>query len=270
MKPTARKADAGFAISVYDQSIIEDNAQELADPRAGAGVFVTNGLLKPGGEISRKGWDLLNEDIRHIEKNAMVWMKNRFLGARDEGHDSYGDLVGTFYFNPHDPGHAHLVDLAANTGRQERIDFQDLGYGDFALTAFSDVSDFGKALLGGGITFFDVKPEDMEVIENTLKSARRFGRPKQSSYPVREQPMNEYGFATRRDAATAMADAMNLDPDAVYQALGDLRQQFGRWESLRGDEYHRVSRLVWDYVTGADYPYREPHRTPRRPPRRPR
>jgi hypothetical protein len=201
------EAEAGFAIGVYDQGMIESNADvqfglgRHVDPRDRAwaeeeGLFNNDSGTKEG-TITAKGWDLLNDDIAKIEKNAMAWMKRKFLDARDEGHGGHGgeELIGTFWFDPRNADQAQLVDLAADTGRQERIDFVDTSFGDFGDTAFDGVSKFGGLILGGGITFFDVKPEDMEVVEDTLWRAlrdeeeveeRRRGRPVQE---VRRNPM---------------------------------------------------------------------------------
>jgi hypothetical protein len=169
-RASGRDADAGFAVGVHDQGIIESNAEDAfreADPDEKQ-IQKASGFVDNGGAITKKGWDQINSDIAQIERNAMTWMRKTFKDARDEGHDSHGELVGTFWFEPTDPKQAYLVELAANSGRQERIDMVDLSFGDLASTAFDGVSDFGASVLGGQITFFDVKPEDMEVVEKAL------------------------------------------------------------------------------------------------------
>jgi len=108
-----------------------------------------------------------------LERNALAWMRATFNSVRDDGHDGHDYLVGSFWFDPTDPNQAYLVDLASPGN--ERIDMNDASYGDLANTVFNEVSSFGASVLGGQINFFDVKPEDMEIIEETLE--RRGPRP---------------------------------------------------------------------------------------------
>lgn len=175
-RPQPREATAGFAITVEGQHTIEDNARDRVDsyPEESR-QMIAAGLIKADGEITQKGWDQINADIGKIERNSMAWMRQKFQHARDEGHDSHDDLVGTFWFNPDDPEHAYLVDLASQSGRNERVDMIDASYGDLSKTAFDGVSDFGGGLLGGAIYFFDVQPEDMEAVEATLSRGSKRG-----------------------------------------------------------------------------------------------
>lgn len=173
----AVRSSAGFAIGSDSQDLIEENVRErfgskYGDPKDRARA-IREGWIDAQGEITNDGWDLLNDDTAQIERNALAWMSKKFLNARDEGHDKYDDLVGTFWFDPTDPEQAQLIELAADTGRQERIDVVDASYGDLARTAFKLVSDFGSSVLGGSITFFGVSPEDMETIEETLATRKR-------------------------------------------------------------------------------------------------
>lgn len=177
-RPAPREADAGFAIGVYDQRNIEDNAWERFGPKWGEKEHrdraMQDGLVDAEGKITQKGWDLIGDDSWQLEDNAMKWMRKTFRSAQDQGHDQHGDLVGSFTFDPTNPDHAWLVELASpSPGRNERIDMTDASYGDLAHTAFDGVSDFGASVLGGAITFFDVKPEDMEAIEQTLEAERK-------------------------------------------------------------------------------------------------
>ena len=220
--PIARKheAEAGFAIGVYDEGILESNADErfgrhgdVADRQRaeGEGLINTDNGTK-AVTITQKGWDQLNEDIRRIEANALNWMGRKFIQVRDEGHGQ-DDLVGTFWFDPTDEEQAWLVDLAADTGRQERIDMVDTSYGDLANTVFDGVSDFGASVLGGGITFFDVKPEDMEVVEQTLEHERR-----RSTHEAPRRP--RYAGEDERWIINSLTDirtyVSNVNPGGVY------------------------------------------------------
>ncbi len=178
-RPAPREADAGFAIGFYPQDIIEENARDKFEDTRHNPEFkreaLAAGLMDNSGQVTQKGWDLLNNDIARIEKNSMAWLRQKFTSVRDEGHGGHGgdELIGTFWFDPSNPEHARLIELAADTGRQERIDMVDLTYGDLANTALNGVSDFGASVLGGQITFFAVKPEDMEAIEQTLEHANK-------------------------------------------------------------------------------------------------
>jgi hypothetical protein len=168
--PAKIEASAGFEIHIDDQGVIEDNARErfgadYGDPEARAEALRA-GLVDDAGEITRTGWDLLNEDIRKIEGNALSWLRRKFQHARDDGHGSGGDLVGSVWFDPYNEEHAYLIELASQKGRSERIDMVDASYGDLANTAFNGVSGFGANVLGGAIYFFDVQPEEVwEIIE---------------------------------------------------------------------------------------------------------
>jgi hypothetical protein len=176
--PSRREAEAGFAITTYDQRTIEGNALERFGPKWGdpedLRKAMGDGWVDANGAITQAGWDQLIEDINQIERNAMAWMKGTFTDARDEGHQ-HDDLVGTFWFDPADYEQARLVELASDIGRHERIDMVDASYGDLADSAMNGVSDFGASVLGGHITFFDVKPEDMEALTVTLER-RAHGR----------------------------------------------------------------------------------------------
>ena len=169
------ESSAGFAVDFYGQDIIESNAEDSFREAGTAQKheMLATGFIDKQGAITKKGWNQLNKDIAQIERNAMTWLRKTFHNARDEGHGQHEDLIGSFWFDPLDPEQAHLIDLASEGGRQERIDMTDASYGDFADTAFNGASDFGATVLGGSITFFAVKPEDMEIVEQTLEVQRR-------------------------------------------------------------------------------------------------
>ena len=172
LRQAPRESEAGFAIGVYHQSHIEENARERIDPRYGDAdlrrEWIAAGWIDKKGAITAKGWALLNQDIDRAEHNSLEWLRKKFQHARDDGHDSHDDLVGSFWFDPTNPEHAELIDLASSSpGRSERIDMSDASFGDLADTAFDGVSDLGGNVLGGQIVFYGVKPEDWAVIEAT-------------------------------------------------------------------------------------------------------
>jgi hypothetical protein len=176
-KQPAREAEAAFSVGFHPDDVVEANAEDSYAEDPARATALRAGFIDEQGAITRKGWDQLSDDVMRIERNAMAWMRKKFLHVRDEGHGSFDDLVGTFWFDPTDPEQAALVELAAQEGRQERIDMQDASYGDFAHTAMDGVSDFGWSVLGGAIYFDHVEPEDMEIIERTLETERKKRRP---------------------------------------------------------------------------------------------
>ena len=193
-----REAEAGFAIGFYGEDIIESNSEErFKDTTASEKRdMLSSGFVDKRGRVTPKGWDQINEDMVKIERNSVAWMRKKFGAVRDDGHDSYSDLVGNFWFDPSNPDQADLVELAANTGRQERIDMVDTSFGDLGRTAFDGISDFGASVLGGQITFFDVKPEDMEIIEETLERQRK----RSSKRSAHEAPMRAVRSPVREHA----------------------------------------------------------------------
>jgi hypothetical protein len=92
-----------------------------------------------------------------------------FGRASDQGHDASGGLIGSLSFNPRNATQAHNIVV----GKNERVDFNDASYGDFARSgAWKGVSSFGQDVLGGHITFFDIQPPDaFEIAEETADKA---------------------------------------------------------------------------------------------------
>jgi hypothetical protein len=176
-KKTSEEASAGFAVHIDHEDVIKDNARERFGPDYGDAAerdkAMKAGLVDAQGKITDRGWELLNKDSRILENNALTWLRKTFGRASDQGHDSSGDLIGGLSFNPRSVKQAHNIYLGAREGRQERIDFSDTGYGDFAGSgAWKGVSNFGQDVLGGHITFFDVQPpEAIQIAEETTDRA---------------------------------------------------------------------------------------------------
>jgi len=173
-----RRGDCGFMIGTADERLIEDNARERYGKeygdQAACRELAKLGFLAYDGTITPKGWEQLNRDIATLEKNALQWLRNTFIWARDDGH--HGDLAGAVGFDPKNAKHAELIDLASSTGRSERIDMSDASFGDLALTVWAGVSDFGANVLDGAITFYDVDEEDRDAIEATLDAKRELDK----------------------------------------------------------------------------------------------
>jgi hypothetical protein len=104
------------------------------------------------------------------------WLRKTFGRASDQGHDSTGDLIGGLSFDPRSVKHARNIYMGAREGRQERVDFSDTSYGDFAGSdgAWKGISNFGQDVLSGHITFFDIQPrEAIGTAEKTVERVRR-------------------------------------------------------------------------------------------------
>ena len=173
--PALTEASAGFAIHTDHEDVVADNAREHFGPDYGDAADrakqMKAGLVDGKGKITDRGWEQLNKDIRTLEGNALSWLRKIFGRASDQGHDSYGDLIGGTSFNPRNATQAHNIVM----GKNERVDFSDASYGDFARRgAWKGISDFGQSVLGGQITFFDIDPGALEIAEETAdKAAQR-------------------------------------------------------------------------------------------------
>lgn len=175
---TKTEASAGFAIGTYHEDVVQDNARERFGPDYGDAAerarAVKAGLVDAKGKITDRGWKQLNKDIMTLESNALAWLRKTFGGASDQGHDAHGDLIGGLSFDPRNATQARNLVV----GKDERVDFSDASYGDFARKgAWKGVSRFGQEVLGGGINFFDVQPpEALEIAEETASRSPRRAR----------------------------------------------------------------------------------------------
>jgi hypothetical protein len=266
-KPT-REASAGFAITVYGQRTLEDFARDTFGPNGDAAdreEATRAGLVDANGEITQRGWDQLSDDIGKIEDNSLAWMRQKFLGASDQGHDGYDDLVGNVRFDPTNVDQAALIDL----GTKERIDMVDTSFGDLGDSALNGVSSFGGRILGGHVTFFDVQPEDMEVVQQTLAGARKQRKGPTQTGGVRRTRgggtrfSETNGLSERRAALDPLApihgngvayfdvdgDPESLDIRAgevpVDVVVGYMQRRLNGGSARRGD---RPGEVVVDYV----------------------
>lgn len=163
----------GFAIGTYSEDIIEANAKESYGPEyahpathAGSESYEMQkaGLVDAKGQITKKGWEVLNEDVGQLERNSLRWLQKTFEGARDEGHGGYNgdELLGTVWFDLDNPHQVETLDI----GIDERIDMSDSSYGDLANVVWKGVSRFGESVLGGAIHFFDISDDMKEEISD--------------------------------------------------------------------------------------------------------
>jgi len=61
-------------------------------------------------------------------------------------------------------------------------------------------------------------------------------------------------FTTITELQDELADSMDLDPEAVRNALRANRDLWGRYEEITPAQYAAISRAVYEQVTGEDYP----------------
>jgi len=142
---------AGFAIETWDQDLIEAAAEEAVSGKGVPSEF--RRFVHTDGTITQAGWTTLNKDVERLEINSMNWLKHKFEGAQDEGHNNYGELAGTLWYDPKDKAQLDLLDI----GQTERLDMVDSSYGDLAKTVWNGVSGFGQGVLGGAIHILDVE-----------------------------------------------------------------------------------------------------------------
>lgn len=153
--------DGWYSIGTGHESDIDDLSREKFGPRGTEPeyrrIFLREGLIDKEGEVTQKGWDLLNEDIGKLERNVFGWLRKSLDGARDEGHGDSGDLIGGFWFDAHNPKQLEIVVVGVENGINES-DF------DLDLLAWKDLSDFGTAILNVNI-YLNV---DKEVLDKAL------------------------------------------------------------------------------------------------------
>jgi hypothetical protein len=171
--PMIGQSSAGFDIHTDHEDVVEDNARERFGPDYGDAADrakrVKEGLVDEQGKITKRGWELLNKDIAALERNALGWLRKTFGNASDQGHDAQGGLIGSVSFDPLNVSHARNILM----GKNERIDFSDSSYGDFAREAWKGVSTFGQEVLGGSINFFDIDQNALDIAEETVDRADR-------------------------------------------------------------------------------------------------
>ena len=137
----------------------------------------------------------------------------------------------------------------------------DSSYGDLASTAFDGISDFGASVIGGGITFFDVKPDDMEAVEQTLEQEQRRGK---RSVHAREVPRLD--AFTRQYIETALwstndeSDERGGDPldknysssdisdetmKSIVEDCADFQEKYSDLLSESGIDDERAGHCFW-------------------------
>jgi len=61
-------------------------------------------------------------------------------------------------------------------------------------------------------------------------------------------------YSTINDLRDHLVETMDLEPEAVRNALTANRDLWGRYEEITPAQYAAISRAVYEQVTGGDYP----------------
>lgn len=150
--PPGTKIHIGFSISTSDQHMIEARAND---------------------DAVEVDWDAVNAAIPIIEKNAMTALEEQGIKCRSEGHDSYGDLVGTAWVEIGTGGEQIVREFierdepfSTSSGNIEHIQ-QGLG-----LRLYQGVPENIAVMVDVDISFFDLDQfkSDLEIDESDMDS----------------------------------------------------------------------------------------------------
>lgn len=101
----------GFSISTSNEDMIEQNANDSEIV------------------LDSDKWEKINSIISEIEKNALLFLENKYGKARDEGHDQYNALVGTIF--PKTIEQQKMIEDVIDTGEPLRTSSGTLNDYDF-------------------------------------------------------------------------------------------------------------------------------------------
>lgn len=139
IKEDEEELTGGFAINTSSEDIIEQNFSE-----------------RRGREPNDKEWEQIGKDVMKIESNAVNYLKKVLGNARDEGHDSSGDLLGTFWCDWSNKKGLEMV-----FAHHEESDPNELsGEEDSAL--YKGVSKDGLDGVDARLQFFAIDQDDLE------------------------------------------------------------------------------------------------------------
>ena len=129
--------ECGFAISLSDDMTIKDNARDLDI------------------DLSKdEDWQTLIDDSMKIEQNTMKFLKSKLNWARDEGHDSYSDLIGSCDAERGTPGYDFIMYYSEqNRDGSDRLEMDCI---------YEGISDLGKKLIDVELFFFNVDNDEYE------------------------------------------------------------------------------------------------------------
>lgn len=141
IKEDEEELTGGFAINTSDEKVIEDNFRD-----------------RRGREPNGKEWEQIGKDLMKIESNAVKYLKKVLGNASDEGHNSSGDLLGSFWCD-----WSNKKGLETVFAHHEESDPNELSSEeDSAL--FNGVSKEGLDGVNVSIYFFAIDPDDLEQL----------------------------------------------------------------------------------------------------------
>jgi len=214
VKAQGRK-DVGFAINVY---LMEDPEGKELDDTA--------------------NWDEVNKDVAEVESRALKYLE-KFGTPRDEGHDGYGALIGTLFFDgevPEEIQESMDTDepLRTSSGTLSAIELlEGLAYADY---------------LGVDIEFF----EGMEIEEEApaapvmaKKKTKATLKKLHAKKKVKAQGKADVGFAINVDIDGDAPEG--TDWDAVGNDIAEVEKRSLKYLEKYGtprDEGHSDDELI--------------------------
>jgi hypothetical protein len=140
----------GFAVHTSDQHMIEARAND---------------------DAIEVNWDAVNEAIPIIERNAVKALGEQGIKCSPEGHDSYGDLVGSAWVEA-GTGGIEIVKTFIQAGEPFSTGSGSINniQSNLSLALYQGVPDDIAALIDVDISFFDVNNEDFGIEESDIKS----------------------------------------------------------------------------------------------------
>jgi hypothetical protein len=140
----------GFAVHTSDQHMIEARAND---------------------DAIEVNWDAVNEAIPLIERNAVKALGEQGIKCSPEGHDSYGDLVGSAWVEA-GTGGIEIVKTFIQAGEPFSTSSGSINniQSNLSLALYQGVPDDIAALIDVDISFFDVNNEDFGIEESDIKS----------------------------------------------------------------------------------------------------
>lgn len=153
----------GFSISTSDGDVIKDNALDVF----GYGPEDTNVSILQYFDLDKRkltdeAWEILTQDIETLEDNLIDWIQQRYkIRMRDEGHDTYGDFIGTCWF---DKSNTEAFNFVMERNEDEYADYdsviqQSNEFDEWGSPVFKGMSQLGKKLIDVTITFFNIDKE---------------------------------------------------------------------------------------------------------------
>lgn len=195
----------GFAVHTSDEHMIEARAND---------------------DAIEVNWDAVNEAIPIIERNAVKALGEQGIKCSPEGHDSYGDLVGSAWVEA-GTGGIEIVKTFIHAGEPYSTGSGTINniQSNLSLALYQGVPDDIAALIDVDISFFDVNNEDfgIEESEDIKSTAMRV--------PMREPKV--WGDLK-------VGDVVFDHETGCYQRIDALKDGYG-------NNYQGVDgKMVWD------------------------